>query len=361
MEPLKDGRTDLGPLVAELVAIDSVNPTLVPGGAGEAAIAAVVARRLTAAGLRVRVDEVAPGRPNVVGMLPGSGGGATLLLLAHTDTVTTAGMDQPLEPRIEGGCLHGRGAYDMKAGLAAAVGAAEALAGRLAGDLIVAAVCDEEAGSIGTRALLPTLPPVAAAVVPEPTDLLVGISHRGFAGFEIETRGVAAHGSRPDIGEDAIVKMGPVLVELGRLAERHLVHASLVKGGEEESSYPARCLLTGEWRTLPGEDPERELRAVVDRAGVEAQVRIKHTGAPFRADAGSSIVEALCRIGAAATTELPYWTDAALLAEAGIPTAVFGPAGGGAHAAEEWVDLASVARLRDVLVDVALDVCGPAA
>ena len=182
--------TELEQLLADLVAIESVNPALDPTGSGEAEIAAFVAAWLGERGLDVSVAEAAPGRPNVVART-GAGGGRRLLLLAHTDTVSGA-----VEQRVEGGRLHGRGAYDMKAGLAAAMAAAVALKDA-AGEVVVAAVCDEEAGALGTRALLAAHARFDAAIVTEPTDLQVAIAHKGFVGFEIETRGRAAHGSRP--------------------------------------------------------------------------------------------------------------------------------------------------------------------
>ena len=361
---------ELAELVRELVAIDSVNPDLVPGGAGEGAIGHFVAEWLERAGLEVSVEEVAPGRPNVTAIARGSGGGRTLLLNAHMDTVGVGGMERPHEPRVEDGRLYGRGSYDMKAGLAAAMMAAATVTG-LAGDVVVAAVCDEEAGSLGTKAFLKSGPRVDAAIVTEPTDLAVAIAHQGFAGFEIETAGHAAHGSQPDLGVDAIVKMGPVLVELGAVAERlrrgpahpllgtESMHASLIEGGQEFSTYPQRCLLSGEWRTLPaGSDVVEELRDVVTRSGVTADVRLLFTGEPFEAPADDDIVHLLQRHAKADLVGVPYWADSALLAAAGIPTVLFGPRGAGAHADVEWVDVASVARTKDVLVAVAQSYCG---
>ena len=203
-------------LVASLVAVDSTNPVLVPGGAGEAAVARVVSAWMRDHGLDVSMRDVQPGRPMVVGVARGSGGGASLLLTGHLDTVGPGGMIDPFEPRMEDGRLVGRGAYDMKGGLAAAMLAAAAVEG-LGGDVIVAAVPDEEAGATGTRALLQGEWCPDAAVVTEPTDLAVGIAHKGFIGFEVETTGRAAHGSRPDLGVDAIIRMGRVLVELEAL------------------------------------------------------------------------------------------------------------------------------------------------
>jgi acetylornithine deacetylase len=364
--------SDAAELVAALVAIDSVNPELIPGGAGEAAVAQHVAAWLERAGLEVEVQEAAPGRPNVVGVARGRGGGRTLLLNAHLDTVGVAGMDHPLEPRLEGDRLYGRGAYDMKGGLAAIMlaGAAAARAG-LAGDVIVAAVADEEVASVGTEALVRAMR-ADAAIVTEPTELQVAVCHRGFAGFEVETAGVAAHGSRPDLGVDAIAKMGPVLVELAALdarlrsVERHpllrsgSLHASLIEGGQEFSSYPAHCLLTGERRTLPGEsreDVEQELREALARAGSDAALRLLVAREPFAADPDAEIVRLVAERAGTALVGVPFWTDAALLADAGIPSVLFGPAGEGAHAAVEWVDLPSVERVIEVLDGVARTFC----
>ena len=176
-------------------------------------------------------------------------------------------MEAPFEPRIEGDRLYGRGAYDMKGALAAIMLAATDVAG-LRGDLIVTLVADEELASIGTEAVVESLRADAAIVV-EPTELRVAIAHRGFVGFELETEGVAAHGSRPDLGVDAIAKMGPILVALAELDERlqtgsrhplvgpASLHASLIEGGQELSSFPASCVLTGERRTIPGETVEQ--------------------------------------------------------------------------------------------------------
>ena len=355
--------TELERLLATLVSIDSVNPMLVPGGAGEAEIAAFVAQWFTDRGVPVAVSEAAPGRPNVIARA-GAGGGRTLLLLAHTDTVGTGGMEAPFEPRIEGENLHGRGSYDMKAGLAAVMDAVVALLD-VAGHVVAAAVCDEEAGGSGTRALLHAGERFDAAIVTEPTDLDVAIAHKGFVGFEVETRGRAAHGSRPDLGIDAILKMGPVLSELDELDQRMQagrrhpllgaasLHASLIEGGQEASTYPERCRLIGECRTLPGDDAPAELQAAIVRSGVDAQLRVTHAGPAFEVDPGGEIVRVLERHARAPLVGAEYWADSALLSAAGIPTVLFGPRGAGAHAAEEFVELPSVARVRDVLVSTA--------
>jgi acetylornithine deacetylase len=252
-------------LTAALVRIDSVNPDLVPGGAGEAEIAVFVAGWLRDAGLDVEVQEAAPGRPNVIATARGRGGGHSLMLNAHMDTVGVEGMARPHDPQVRDGRLYGRGAYDMKGSLAACMLAAARVADEgLAGDVIVTAVADEEFASVGTQAVL-AAHRADAAIVTEPTSLRVCVAHRGFVWAELETAGRAAHGSRPREGVDAITGMAPVLNRLAELQRRldespphplvgpPSVHASLIEGGQELSSYPARCLLSIERRTNPGE------------------------------------------------------------------------------------------------------------
>jgi acetylornithine deacetylase len=365
---------EVAELVSQLVAIDSINPDLVPGGAGEAEIGAFVGGWLRRAGLEVSIDEAAPGRPNVIGRVHGSGGGRSLLLNAHMDIVGVDGMADPFSPRIDGGRLYGRGGFDMKGGLAAIMLAgARAAAAGLRGDVIVAAVCDEEHASIGAEVVAERVW-ADAAIVTEPTGLEVCVAHKGFLWLEVETTGVAAHGSRPDLGVDAIAAMGGVLAGLERLAGQLAaggghpllvpgsVHASLIQGGRELSSYPDRCRLQLERRTIPGEtrdQVERELRAL---AG-DARVRTTFERAPFEVDPEAAIVAAVRRHAAAVLGHDPgvvghsAWMDAAVFSAAGIPTVVFGPAGAGAHAVEEWVDLASVAACADVLDAVVRDFC----
>ena len=358
-------------LAAQLVAIDSVNPTLIPAGGGEAAVAAVFAEWLERAGLEVHVEEVAPGRPNVVGIVRGKGGGRTLVLNGHLDTVGLLEPDGGLAPRVEGGRLYGRGAYDMKASLAAIASAgAECARLGLRGDVIVAAVVDEEAASNGTEALLERWP-ADAAIVAEPTDERLCIAHRGWLAFDIETHGRAAHGSRPDLGIDAIAKMGAVLTAIEELdgtlqaRPRHellgtgSVHASLIQGGQEYSSYPAQCRLQGERRTIPGEsreDVEAELRELLGDSG--GSIAFPFGRDPMEVSPDEEIVRVVqAQTGSDEVVGAPWWTDAALFTERGVPAILFGPLGDGAHAAVEWVDLASVERCRDVYVAVAVEFC----
>jgi acetylornithine deacetylase len=373
---------ELHQLLADLVAIDSVNPSLVPGGAGEAAIGRFVAAWLQAEGLEVHIEEVAPRRPNIVAVARGTGGGRSLLLNAHMDTVAHAGVERPLVPRIESGRMYGRGAYDMKAGLAAIMwaGAAAARSPR-AGDVIVSGVCDEEFASIGAQALVRGWS-ADAAIVTEPTgeEVCLAVAHKGFSWHEIEVRGVAAHGSRPQDGVDAIARMGRVLVGVdqlaGELAARDphpllghgSVHASLIDGGRELSTYPDRCLLQLERRTLPGETRESvegELAAIIDaivedEPSFEAATRTTLVRPWLETSREEEIVRAMDAAlgGGAEMIGVPYWADSAIIADAGIPTVICGPGGAGAHADVEWVDLAQLDRVAQALIDVSASFCG---
>ena len=358
-------------LLADLVAIDSVNPDLVPAAAGEEELSRFVAAWCSRAGLEVEIEEVARGRTNVIATARGTGGGRSLMLNAHMDTVGVEGMEEPFSGRVADGRLHGRGAYDMKCGLAAIMLAtSRAKTAGLAGDVIVTAVCDEEVASIGTAAIAKTRR-ADAAIVAEPTEERVCVAHKGFVAWEIETVGRAAHGSRPDLGVDAIALMGGVLVGLEKL-DRHLragpahpllgtgsVHASLIEGGQEYSSYPARCLLVGERRTVPGESDEMVEREVRELLGdLEGSSRIKLSRAPFETRSDEPIVQLVGRLaGTAHVAGVGFWADSALLAAAGIPTVLFGPRGEGAHAVVEWVDLASVERCADLYLAVAKSFC----
>ena len=373
----------LNSLLNDLVAIDSINPDLVAHAAGEGPIAAFIAGWLTRAGLEVELDEALPGRPNVVGIARGTGGGKALLLNGHVDVVGVAGMADPFRPRLENGRFYGRGAYDMKGGLAACmVAAAEAKKHHLRGDVIVTAVVDEEYAGLGTMSIAERYR-ADGAIVAEPTELQLVVAHKGFMWLEVETQGVAAHGSRPHLGVDAIVKMGGVLAGLDRLVDelsrrpQHpllgppSVHASAIEGGGEWSTYPDRCKLAIERRLLPGETgdaAEAELRAIVDRLAAadpafKATVRrvlerVPLETAPDAAVLGVVQAAAEGVLGRSVTpTGVSFWTDAASLHTAGIPTVLFGPLGEGAHAAVEWVDLSSVQTCADVYLATALDFC----
>ena len=375
--------SDVAELATQLVAMESINPDIVAGGSGEGAVARFVAEWCERAGLETELEEAAPGRPNVIAVARGSGGGRSLILNAHMDTVGVAGMTDPFEPRLEGGRLYGRGSYDMKGSLAACMLATAEVARRgLRGDVILTAVADEEFASVGTEAVAASIR-ADAAIVTEPTEMQVAVAHRGFVHLEVEVHGRAAHGSRPHLGIDAIAKMGRVLVGIEELDRRlradptHAyvgsgsVHASLIEGGQEFSSYPARCVLQAERRTIPGETAElaeQELREIVAHAGegdpdFSADVRAPISREPFEVAEDAAIVQVVRRHAGSVIGAEPmlvgvsFWADSALLARAGISTVLFGPRGEGAHAEVEWVDVGDLESCVRIYAAAGADIC----
>ncbi|MGH7656499.1 MAG: ArgE/DapE family deacylase [Gemmatimonadaceae bacterium] len=374
--PATPARGDAVALTRTLVAIDSRNPSLVGEGPGERACAHALAGVLDQWGFRVEIQETAGARPNVIARI-GQGGGRTLLFNGHLDTVGTEGMAHPpWDAAVRNGRVYGRGATDMKGGVAAMCAAAlRAVDAGLPGEVIVAAVADEEYESIGTRAFVASGVRADAAIVTEPTRLAICPAHRGFAWLELVVHGRAAHGSRYDIGVDAITLAAAVLTELDAyqrdvltarshpLLGRPSLHASTIGGGLGLSTYPDRCSVQLERRTLPGETAADFTREVEDACN-----RVRARISAFRADivpgfaqlpndvaATHPVVRALAtsleRWGEPATVEgLPCWTDAALLSAAGIPAICFGPGDIGlAHSAEEYVEIGEIERATVVL------------
>jgi acetylornithine deacetylase len=371
-------------LLRDLVAINSVNPTLVAGAPGEREIADAVAVAMRRAGMDVTIEDAASGRPNVVGVLEARATGRTLMFCGHTDTVGVAGMHDPFTPVERDGRLFGRGAQDMKGGVAAMIDAARIVAerGLAAGRLVVAAVVDEEHSSIGADALVKTWK-ADGAVVTEPTDLAVAIGHKGFAWIEIEVIGRAAHGSRPAEGIDAILRLGRVLERLETL-DRTLqartphplmgtgsLHASIVEGGRELSSYPDYAVLRMERRTLPDEPESKaleEIELILGELSTEDQTFVGRAQALFgrpayEIDATHPLPRALGETLTAAGRSpqlvgVSFWTDAAVLGHSGTPSVLFGPGGAGLHSTEEYVNVADVIACRDALIDLTVRFCG---
>ena len=371
-------------LLRDLIAIDSVNPSLEAGGAGEAAVAERIASELRADGIDVELTDAAPGRPNVVGVIEGRTRGRTLMLCGHMDTVGVAGMTAPFDPLERDGRLYGRGSQDMKSGVAAMVDAAVAVArrgGLASGRLVVAAVADEEHASAGAE-LLAAGHRADGAVVTEPTDLRVATAHKGFEWVEVETRGRAAHGSRPADGRDAILHMGRVLACMEAVDatlqadEAHprlgtaSLHASTIHGGRAHSIYPDRCVLRFERRTVSGEAADaglaevRTALAALARADADfdASARQLMTRPPHEIEDDHPVCRTLMQVLRAsgldaAPTGMSYWTDAAILARAGTPAVLFGPAGAGLHGPDEHVRIDSVRVCRDVLGELIRAFC----
>jgi len=368
-------------LVTALVERDSTNPQLVPGGAGEGPVADYLARRLGAAGLELDVWEVLPGRPNVVATLRGAGAGKTLMLCGHMDVVR--GSDEQFRPEIRDGRLYGRGAIDMKGGIAAAVLAAERLArqGRLPGDLVLALVIDEEWLSVGAEALIGRHVP-DAAIFPEPSNLNVVIEHGGFAWFEVESTGVEAAGGDTHLGRDAIAMLGPVLADIRTLDRefatrpapdwgRASIHASTISGGDQLPVYPAGCTVGVERCLIPGETwqgAEDEIRDMLARARaadpeLTATFRTIVGRDPIAIERSEPVAEVLLASFESELGRPPVvrgeigWMDSGILFESGVPCLTFGPIGAGEHTAIEWVDVASVETCAKVLERTARAFC----
>ena len=371
-------------MLRDMVAIDSVNPSLASEHAGEGNIAQAAASELDKMGLDVEFQDAAPGRPNIIGVLDSGKAGPSMMFCGHTDTVGVAGMERPFDPTYKDGKVYGRGSQDMKGGLVAMMGAAGVIAangGPKAGRLIIAGVIDEEYSSIGARELVKEWR-AAAAVVGEPTDMSVAVGHKGFEWVEIDVEGRAAHGSRPLEGLDAILRMGRVLSRLERL-DRELasrdphplmgtasLHASLIEGGREWSTYPDRCTLKMERRTVAGESDEislaevesiiRELRA--EDPEFRANARYVFGQPPYEIPAdhplAENLVKAVESIGRKTErSSMTFWTDAAVLGQAGIPSVIFGPTGKGLHSIEEYVVADDVLACQAALVALVDDFC----
>jgi len=385
VNPLVIDRDFVTQTLINLVRINSINPSLVPGAPGEGSAAAHVDALMRALGMTTAIHESEPGRPSVVGVLKGTGGGRSLMLNGHLDTVGIMGMPNPFSAEIRDGRLYGRGSEDMKGGLAASFGAVKAIVDRgiaLGGDLVVATVADEEHASLGTADIVSRYC-VDGAIVTEATNIELCTAHKGFAWLEVETLGRAAHGARFQEGIDANLLMGQFLCELARL-ERDLrrrpphallgppsLHAATLAGGSGLSTYAARCNLEIERRTIPGESERAvvgELRAIVDLLTTndptfQATIRTILWREPFEASETSALIDALDQAADRVLRRpLPRigqggWMDSALLSAAGVDTVILGPSGGGPHSEVEWVELHSVYQTAAVIAEAAVTYC----
>lgn len=374
-------------LLRKLIAINSVNPDLVPGAPGEKEIAEFIADYLEKSHLEVKFQKTSKSdRPNVIGILRGSGGGRTLMLNGHMDTVGVAGMTDPFKARLEDERLYGRGSFDMKGGLSSMLLAARMIeqnGPEFRGDLITTSVVDEEYASIGTEEVAKEYR-ADGAIVLEASDLKLGVAHKGFAWIDVETFGKVAHGSMPDLGIDAILSMGEFLTRVGTL-ERNLrrsrqhpllgpgsIHASLIQGGRELSTYPDRCLLQLERRTIPGETKEtvtREMQEIIDDLHASegekfmAESKITLFRDPWEADQNSQVVQSLKKSiqtlsgHESGVTADPGWMDSAILHSVGIPCVIFGPGGFDAHGLGEYVSFNEVVECTNILMNTIRNFC----
>ena len=380
-------RGDAVALARALIKTDSRNPTLAPDSPGEGDCARSLASVLDDWGFDVQVMESVPGRPNVIARI-GPADAPALMLNGHLDVVAVEGMvHAPFSGAVENGRIYGRGSADMKGGIAAMCAAAAGAANRESDrQVLVTAVVDEEYESLGMRALLTAGMRAEMAIITEPTRLAICPAHRGFAWFDVALKGRAAHGSRYDVGIDAIMNAALLLGELDLLEEtrekgpihpllgRGSLHASTIEGGVGMSTYPERCKLAIERRTIPGESVEKALLEITEactriqgrRPNFEARVTLRTAQLPSDVPVDAPVVkrlaEAIRHEGAPVRIEgLSAWTDAALLNEAGIPTVCFGPGDIGlAHAAEEFVPIEEIERAKSVLARVVLQWCAEA-
>lgn len=375
-------------LTRQLVAFDSVNPGLVPGAAGEGPVAQFVADRLAGSGFDVQLVPAPsdPRRVSVIAVRDGGRPGRTVVLNGHLDTVGVDGMAEPFSARIDGMRMSGRGTSDMKGGVAGLVTAAGQLAAAGApGRLVLAFVADEEDASLGAAAVLEALggatgPRPDVCLIAEPTWLDLPVAHRGYAVVKVGLQGRAAHSSQPEQGADVLAPLGALLVAVAgrdrglRQGPPHplLAHGSLMstvaRGGSAPFTVAAQAEVLVERRTLPGEDAAAslsEVRGLVDAVtaaapGLGSTVELVLARDAWQADDCGPAAElmdllaaALPAAGAAppARTGAPYWMESALWQARGVPAVVCGPAGGGLHAPDEWVDLAQLRRYPVAVAD----------
>ena len=376
-------RGDAVALARALIKIDSRNPTLVPDAPGERACALALSSVLDEWGFDVDLQETLADRPNVIARI-GPRDAPALMLNGHLDVVGVEGMvHDPFAADVRGNRIYGRGSSDMKAGIAAMCAAALHAASSSSRQILIAAVADEEYESLGMRALIESGVRADAAIITEPTRLAICPAHRGFVWVDVTFRGRAAHGSRYDIGVDAITHAGLVLAELERLERtrehgrhhsllgRGSLHASMIRGGVGMSTYPEECVLSIERRTLPGETADTAVKEIEEAcAAVRARdprldVRISQTTSQLPSDVSTEapivrrLKHAMESEGVPISIEgMSAWTDAALLNAAGIPTVCFGPGDIAlAHAAEEFVAVSEIETATRVLGRVVRDWC----
>ncbi|KAJ9291816.1 hypothetical protein DTO021C3_717 [Paecilomyces variotii] len=377
-------------LTQVLTQINSSNPTLsLADGVGENQIVDYLVAWFRHRDIEYHRVEAVPGRPSIIGILRGTGGGKSLMFNGHLDTVSVSSYEKDplsgsLGTKYGKQVVFGRGSLDMKGGLSAALAALATIkagGGTLRGDIIVAAVSDEEDASQGTRDILAAGWRADAAVIPEPTRGVIATAHKGFLWVEVDILGVAAHGSDPSKGEDAILYTGWFLRALEEY-QRQLpvddvlgqatLHCGLIRGGEEPSSYPGLCTLTIEFRTIPSQTEQSILHDITEiLKGISqenarfrfAEPRIKLSRPPQKLAASHPFTEQLVACASRVlgrrpqVQSVPFWCDAALLSEAGVPSIVYGPVGEGLHSKEEWVEVESLQEMEKVFIQLVKEFC----
>ncbi|QWU15571.1 succinyl-diaminopimelate desuccinylase [Paenibacillus sophorae] len=371
-------------ILADLIRFQSVNPS---GTEGEAAD--YVAKIMREAGCEVELQEIEPGRPNVIARLKGTGGGKTIILNTHMDVVPAGEgwSSDPFTMLRKGDRVYGRGVMDAKGPLAAMMAAVEAIAAsgaQLPGDIVLAAVVDEEAASLGARRLPDDLHG-DLAVIGEATDGKLAIAHRGSIRPVLAAEGVSAHSSTPHLGVNAVSLMARTLVALEDFAEQELtkrlhpltgqstLSVTVINGGIKESMIPDRCEALIDRRLIPGEaedDALREIEQII--AGLPAldgRVRIDRlvptTGVASETRPDHPMVElasaAIERVYGhkPELTGLTANCDMTHFVKRGIPSVIYGPGDFSvAHKIDEWVTLSELENATRVYASIAVEVAG---
>lgn len=367
--------TQTAKLLAELIALPSVNPAFTEVASaltGEQRVAEFLAATGAKAGLDVELRKVQPGRPNLLAVLTPAGKVEQRIVLApHLDTICPFSEDQ-FRPKQRGARLYGRGACDTKGSVAAMFAAVCELARTQArpqhSEIVFAGLIDEENAQLGSRTLADSGFQADLAIVGEPTRLQVVTAHKGSIWLRVETRGRSAHGATPHLGRNAVHTMARVVdfiqtdyaAHLKRQLHPLLGHATAsvgrIGGGGQPNIVPDHCHIEVDRRTLPGEteaDVCRDLGAQLRAQGLAAKVSsIKIAPCPpLETDARMPLVRAFLRsIAQRHPVGVHYFCDAAVLAEAGIPSVVFGPGDiAQAHTADEWIALTQLERGKDML------------
>ncbi len=377
--------TRTGKLLADLIALPSVNPAFAPpagaaaGGDhltsahfGEKNVAEYLAALAQRSGLEVTWRKVLPNRANlIVTLRPKNRVRRRILLAPHLDTV--GGDAQQFRPRTRNGRLHGRGACDTKGAVAAMLMAMVELAAAAtrpqATEIVFAGLMDEENAQAGSRALAASGFRADLAIVGEPTQLAVVTAHKGNLWLRLATRGRAAHGATPHLGKNAIQAMARVVEILETDYAAHLrrqthpllgpgtVNVGRIAGGKQANIVPDYCEIVLDRRTLPGETAagvRREILARLNAAGLSPSL-VSDKSAPCLAletDFRLPLVQAFCAcVGQVRPAGVNYFCDAAVLSAAGIPSIVFGPGDiAQAHTADEWIELSQLERAKDLLI-----------
>ncbi len=364
-----DPGADAVALLSELVSIDSVNPGLAPDSAGEQLIVEHLRARLLRSGFDTIVvpAETRSGRPSLLAVPRATAHGPTIVLNGHLDTVGVTGMTDPFTPTIDGTRLYGRGAADMKGGVAAIIVAAEHLVEAKAPVRpVLALVADEEDASLGSEAVVAALPALGVrpdvCLIAEPTDLALCRSLRGFAAIRVRFAGRASHSSQAELGINAVTHLGRLLHAVDQRAPAVRdgggdLMVTLVTGGQSAFVVPdhAECLV--ELRTTP-DQPSGDALPLVEAMldpGWQADAQLVACRDGWRLDPtgpAAALSEALgSALGTGATFDAPYWMEAPLWQQA-CPTLICGPSGGGLHAIDEWVDLTQVRSFTTALLQV---------